>query len=64
MSNHSSIFISYDQSGQNVTRLLFQYQDRHIWFCPQPLPVLIQKPFQLTDQLQALDLHRPSEGHA
>jgi len=64
MLNHSSIYISCDQSNQNVPRLLFQFQGRHYWACSRRLPALIHKPVQLADQLPGLELPRPSEGHA
>ena len=52
-----------DQSDQIVPLLLFQYQGKQFWICPQHLPILIHKPGQLAEKLPGLELIGPPIGH-
>jgi hypothetical protein len=52
------------QSDQNVPLLLFQYQGKQYWICPQHLPILIHKPVQLADKLPGLELITPFGDHS
>ena len=51
------------QSDQNVPLLLFQYQGKQYWICPQHLLILIHKPVQLADKLPGLELITPFGDH-
>jgi hypothetical protein len=64
MENNHPACIYCDQSDRTVPLLLFKYQGREYWICPQHLPILIHHPEQLAHKLPGLELLRPSEGHS
>jgi len=63
MPEYSFTCIYCDQSDQIVPLLLFQYQGKQYWICPQHLPILIHKPGQLAEKLPGLERIGPPIGH-
>ena len=63
MAEHPNTCIYCGQSDQNIPLLLFQYQGKQYWICPQHLPILIHKPVQLADKLPGLELITPFGDH-
>lgn len=49
-----------ERTSEEVPVVLFQYQGKNYGICPEHLPVMIHKPYQLADKLPGIER---MEGH-
>lgn len=64
MTNPIPACIYCEESSQLVPLILFQYQDKRYYICPQHLPILIHEPASLAAKVPGLERQVLSQGHS
>lgn len=64
MIDNPSACIYCNQTDKTVPLIMFHYQGKQYWICPQHLPILIHHPAQLADKLPGLEFIESAEGHS